>query len=170
MTLSALSLPAAAQTFQLEKGDYRWIPLSVRRTPTAIDVRFTASDPNTRVHAELMPMRDFILFSHHNPYTPMAQSDSGATGRFRRVVTRPGNYRLVLLNDDDSASASVSLVIRTQTDPAPMEVSAGLTTRRKVGVIIASLMLFAAMAVWPAKKLLQAYRARNEGRDASATL
>ena len=49
--------------FQLAPGDYRWVPFTVRQVPTQVDCKFEVLGGDGTVHAELLPMGEFRLFS-----------------------------------------------------------------------------------------------------------
>ena len=170
LSLMTLSLPGSpiapaseppgepGQVFVLQ--DYRWVPVIVRRTPTAIECHFEVVNGSPTVHVELLSERDFILFSHHREYETLAMTKPSAGDGFHRMIERPGRYRVLVVNDDQAHPAAVSLVLRTDVDPAPEKFSSGVPTGRKIVVIAASLLVFFGTVMWSGRKLLTAYRSR----------
>ena len=52
----------AVEPFRLDPGDFRWIPLKVRQTPSEIDCHFEVVTGSPTVHVELLPISEFRLF------------------------------------------------------------------------------------------------------------
>jgi len=138
--------------------DYRWVPVIVRRTPTVIDCSFEVVSGAPAVHAELVSEQDFLLFSRHRDYDTLALTAPGREGRFERMIETPGRYRVLIRNERGAPPAAVSLVVRTDVDPAPAVLSMGVSPRRRWVVILASLTVFFGTALWSGRKLLRAYR------------
>ena len=160
---SPITLPSepageAGQVFVLQ--DYRWVPVIVRRTPTAIDCSFEVVTGGGSVHAELVSERDFIRFSRHRDYEVLARSQTGHSGAFQRMIETPGRYRVLIMNEHGMPPAAVSLNVRTDVDPPPATVSTGVSPRRKLVVILASLTLFFGTVLLTGRTLLRAYRNR----------
>jgi len=141
--------------------DYLWVPVIVRRTPTAIECRFNVVNGGPTVHAELVSDRDFALFSRHREYETLASTEPGRSGGFERMIETPGRYRVLIRNERGASPAAVSLVVRTDVDPPPATISTGISPRRKFVVVLASLTLFFGTVLWSGTKLLRAYRNRT---------
>ncbi len=146
------------QVFMLQ--DYRWVPVIVRRTPTAIECNFEVVNGSQAVHAELVSEHDFSLFSRHHDYETLALTQTGASGGFRYMAETPGRYRVLILNDRGAPPAAVSLIVRTDVNPAPSTLSRGISSQRKLGVILGSLTLFFGTVTWSGRKLLRAWHNR----------
>lgn len=150
-----------SQVFVLKSGDYTWLPVSVHRIPTAVDCHFEVVGGNPPVHAELVSSRDFVLYSRGREYETLAVTPSGGAGGFRRIIETRGNYRIVILNDRGAPAAAVNLTVHVDVDPEPSTVTTGISTRRKIGVILASLALFVTTVIWSGRKLLRAYKLKE---------
>lgn len=146
------------QVFVLQ--DYRWVPVIVRRSPTAVECHFEVVSGGPTVHAELLSERDFMLFAHHREYETLADSRTASSGEFRRVLETPGRYRILVRNEPGATPAAVSLIVRTELDPPPDLLSSGVSPRRKAAVIVLSLAAFFATAFWSGRKLLRAAHRR----------
>ena len=160
---SPITLPSAppgepGQVFVLQ--DYRWVPVVVRRTPTAIDCSFEVVNGGGTVHAELLTDRDFALFARHREYETMASTEPGRGGGFRHMIETPGRYRVLITNARGAPPVAVSLVVRTQVDPPAATLSVGVSPQRKLVVILASLTLFLGTVFWSGRRLLHAFRNR----------
>ena len=162
LTGSPIALPVEAagdpgQIFMVQ--DYRWIPVNVRRTPTAIDSSFEVVGGSPTVHAELVSEHDFQLFARRHDYETFALTQTGRAGGFHRMIETKGRYRVLIVNDRGAAPVAVSLVVRADVDPAPA-VSSGISPRRRLVVVLASLTLFFGTVTWSGRRLLRAWRNR----------
>lgn len=146
------------QVFVLQ--DYRWVPVIVRRTPTAIECRFEVVTGQPTVHVELVTESDFGLFSRHRAYQALEATKSGNSGGFARTIDTAGRYRVLIRNDRGAPPAAVSLLVRTEVDPPFTTSSIGVTPRRRLVVILASMTLFIGTVLWSGRKLLRAYKNR----------
>jgi hypothetical protein len=169
IALIALALPAFSasvepeasdQVFVLQGGDYNWLPVDVRRVPTAIECHFEAIQGNRTVHVELVSARDFIRYSRHHDYETLATTQPASSGGFRRMIETPGRYSVVIMNDKGALPAAVTLTVRMDVDPPPAGVSKGISTTRQISVIVLSLGLFFSTAFWSGRRLLRAWRRR----------
>jgi hypothetical protein len=140
--------------------DFRWWPVIVRRTPTAIQASFEVMSGGATVHAELVSAHDFSLFARHHEYTALASTNTAHSGQFQYMAEEPGNYRVIVLNRPDASDVQVSLVVRTEVNPMPAIVSTGASPQRQFVVIAASLTLFLGTVLWSGRRLLRAYRNR----------
>ncbi len=147
------------QIFVLQ--DYRWVPVIVRRTPTAIDCKFEVVNGGPTVHAELVSDHDFALFSRHREYETLAITEPGRSGGFERMIETPGHYRVLIRNERGASPAAVSLVVRTDVDPPPATISTGISPQRQFFVIFTGLTFFFGTVLWSGTKLLRAYRNRT---------
>jgi hypothetical protein len=147
------------QVFVLQ--DYRWVPVIVKRTPTVIECSFEVVNGSPTVHAELLSDDDFRSFAHRGEYEALAETSTGASGGFTHIIETPGRYRVLVRNDRGAAPVAVSLMVKSTVDPAPSSLSKGISSTRKAVVILASLSIFAATALWPGRRLIRAYRERE---------
>jgi hypothetical protein len=147
------------QVFMLQ--DYRWVPVNVRRTPTAIECSFEVVNGSPSVHAELVSEREFSLFSRHHDYESLELTQTGSSGAFRHMVETPGRYLVLIVNDHGAPQAAVSLLVRTDVDPVPATISTGISPQRKLVVVLASLTLFFGTVTLSGRRLLRAYRNRR---------
>src|SRR5580704_7439784 len=84
----------AGQPFRLEPGDFRWVPFTVRQTPSEVDCRFEVVRGNPSVHVELLPMSEFRLFSRGREHDTMALTPDGRSGEFKRIIDVRGRRQL----------------------------------------------------------------------------
>jgi len=170
MTLAAGSLAASSITRPSEPPgepgevfvlqDYRWVPVIVKRTPTAIETSFQVVNGSQTVHAELLSDEDFFLFARHREYEALEETAPGGSGGFTHIIETPGRYRVLVQNERGAPPVAVSLMVRSTVDPPPSSLSKGISSVRKVVVILAGLSIFAATVFWPGRRLLRAYRQR----------
>jgi hypothetical protein len=142
--------------------DYRWVPVIVKRTPTAIECRFDVVTGSPTVSVELLSDREFALFSRGRDYDTLAETPIARSGELRHMIQTAGRYRVLIRNDRGAPPVAVSLLIRTDVDPQPATMSKGVSPARKLVIILASLMLFFGTVFWSGSKLMRAYRNRPQ--------
>jgi hypothetical protein len=153
--LAAVS-PQPAQTFRLEAGDFRWIPFTVRQTPTEVDCRYEVVSGGATVHAELLPMSEFRRFDRGREHDTMAATPNGRAAEFRRVIDTRGQYAVVIVNAKGAQPVTVSLNVETNTDPG--DISRTLSPQRRLTVIVLSFAFFVITVSWSSRKLILAMR------------
>src|SRR6185312_11602734 len=111
-------LPAANETGRIVPlNDYRWVPISVKHTPTLIETSFQVVVGGATVHAELLTDEDFHLFLGHRAYEALEQTGRGHVGAFSHIVQNPGRYRVVIINRPNAPPTQVSYIVRATVDP-----------------------------------------------------
>ena len=130
------------QQIHLAPGGYRWIPLTVKQTPTEIACRYQVLEGNAGVHAELLTMREFRLFARGLQHESLAITREGQSAEFRRIVGATGQYAAVISSRKDAGQVVVSFDVRTEVDPASANVAQTLPARRRLTVILISFALF----------------------------
>jgi hypothetical protein len=146
------------QTFVLR--DYRWLPVSVKRTPTAIECHFTVVSGAPTVRLELLSERDFFLFARRREYESLASAPAGGAGGFERMIAAPGLYRVLISNARGAPPVTVSLSVRTEADPLPSTLSREVSPVRRLAVVAISLSVFSATVFWSGRRLLRAWHKR----------
>jgi hypothetical protein len=147
----------AGQPFRLEPGDFRWIPFTVRHTPSEVDCRFEVTQGDPSIHVELLPMSEFRLFSRGREHDTMALTPDGKTGEFRRVIDVRGQYAVVVENKRGAPPATVLLRVQTNLDPGA-DVAQVLSPARRLTVILISFAFFFVTVAWSGRKLVRAIR------------
>lgn len=164
LTGSSIRLPAeppgseSGQIFELQ--DYRWVPVIVRHIPTAIECTFQVVSGGPTVHAELLSEQDFASFRRHEDYDGLEVTKTGRFGGFRHLVTTPGRYRVLVVNDRGAPQIAVSLMVRSVVNPAPTTLSIGISPTRQFTVVFAALTFFFGTVTWSGSRLLRAWRNR----------
>jgi hypothetical protein len=142
LMLTPVILNAAGehQAFRLEPGDYRWVPFTIKQTPTEVDCKFEVLQGGLELRVELLPMSEFRLFSRGREHSTLVvmQQHSGA---FRRIIDQPGQYAVVL-KDIASQAETVSLELNTDVNPNAGAIARELPARRRLTVILVSFGLF----------------------------
>jgi hypothetical protein len=162
----ALALVVAAVAFaadppsqiHLTPGEYRWVPLHIKETPTEIDCTVTIVSGEPTVHAELLPLSEFRLFVRGQKHDTLAISREGARVEFRRIVDYRGDYAVVVKNRPGAGPVDLSFDVRTEVDPSSSAVAQTLPARRKLTVILISFAFFFVTVVWSGMKLTKAIR------------
>jgi hypothetical protein len=146
------------QPFRLEPGDFRWVPFTVRQTPSEVDCSFEVIKGNPSVHVELLPMREFRLFNRGREHDTMALTPNGRNGEFRRIIDVRGQYAVVVENARGAPPATVLLRVQTNLNP-DADVARTLSPERRLTVILISFAFFFVTIAWSGRKLMRAMRA-----------
>jgi hypothetical protein len=153
--------PQPAQSFRLDSGDFRWVPFTVRQTPTGVDCRFEVVSGGSTVHAELLPIGEFRRFDRGLEHETMAATPKGRGGAFRRVINTRGQYAIVIVNEKGAESVTVSLSLETNANPDNGDIATPLTPERRRTVIALSVAFFLLTVTWSGTKLIAAMRANS---------
>ena len=145
------------QPFRLEPGDFRWVPFTVRQTPSEVDCRFEVVKGNPSVHVELLPMSEFRLFNRGREHDTMALTPNGQSGEFKRIIDVRGQYAVVVTNASGAPPATVLLRVQTNVNPGA-DVARTLPPGRRLGVILISFAFFFVTVAWSGRKLMRALR------------
>jgi hypothetical protein len=158
---SSIDLPAANEAGQIVPlQDYRWVPVTVKRTPTLIETSFQVMVGGATVHAELLTDTDFRRFLSHRDYEALEQTRRGHMGGFSHMVQTPGRYRVVILNRPNAPPTQVSYTVRATVDPPASTVSVGISPGRQFVVIFVAMTFLFGTVTWSGQKLLRAWRER----------
>jgi hypothetical protein len=152
--------PAPDQSFRLDPGDFRWIPFTVRHTPSGVTCRFEVLKGDGSVHAELLPMSEFRLFGRGRPHDTMAITSKARSGEFRRVIDADGQYAVVIVNDKNARPALISLHVETNVAADSGDVARTLPPDRQLTVVLIGLGFFFVTATWSSRKLINAMKSR----------
>ncbi len=158
--LLATDQPQPDQSFRLEPGDYRWVPFTIRQTPSGVDCRFDVISGKPSVHAELLPMSEFRLFDRGREHDTMAVTPTARSGAFRRMINTRGQYAIIVVNDKNAPPAVVSLHVETSVNPSGADIAQSLPPQKRLTVMAISLSLFLLTVAWAGRKLILAMRLR----------
>ena len=146
-----------AQPIRLEADDFRWIPFTVRQTPSEVDCRYEVLQGGGTVHVELLPMSEFRAFSRGREHDVVALTQDGRSGEFRRIIEQRGQYAVVVKNARGAHPVTVALYLRTNITPGA-DIARTLPQKRRLIVITISFAFFFVTAAWSGRKLLRAVR------------
>jgi len=155
LLLLGLLLAGAAQAvlFRLEPGEYRWIPFSVKKSPAAVDCRFRVLRGDATVHMEVMRAGEFRKYVRGKQYDTFASAADGRAGQINRLVDEPGEFAVVVENDEHAPVAMVDLEVRPALNPTPETV---LPPERRLAVILISFGIFFGLVTWSGWRLWRA--------------
>jgi hypothetical protein len=157
LAFAALSCAAASAEdpgVLLESGDYRWVPLHIRRAPVQVDAAFEVEDGDPTVHIEIVAEGDFRPMQRGLRHDSLSATDVAMSGSLRYRIDTPGDYRVIVTNKSGAKPALVNWRVSTALTPAP--VATELSPRRRVVTIVVSFLLFFAMAGYSGWRLRSA--------------
>lgn len=140
-------------------GDFRWIPITVRQTPAAVNCHYEVVEGAPNVHLELLPMSEFRRFDRGLKHDTLVVTPEGRAGDFKRIITATGQYAVVVVNGKRSPPATVSLQLHTSVNPDATNISRTLSPERRLTVILISFAFFFITATWSTRMLIRGMRA-----------
>lgn len=146
--------PDAERPIRLEPGDFRWVEITVRQTPSEVDCRYQVIEGDASVHVELLPRSEFHAFSRGRDHDTMALTPKGRNGEFRRIVDERGRYAVVVENARGARPATIVLHVQTIVNPG--DVARTLPPERRLAVIAISFAIFFVTVAWSGRKLIKA--------------
>jgi hypothetical protein len=161
LLLAANTTDPAPQAIRLEPGDYRWIPFTVKQVPTEVDCRFEVLQGGASVHMELLPMTEFRAFNRGKAHETLAVSPNSASGAFRRIIDREGQYAVVLKNEAGAPAVTVSLEVHTDLNPNANVTAQELPPRKRLIVILVSFAIFLLLVSLSGLRLLRGIRSER---------
>ena len=124
--------------------------------PTYLHARFEVREPKAEVRAALLTAAGVKAYQEGEPHDILASTPLTATGEFRLLLMRPGEYFVLIDNRyDTEPSLSVHAVVTAQQDPA---LPGTLPGSRRRWVVAISLALFGMVAGWSGWRLRSAIR------------
>jgi len=158
LLVAAASPPqGGGEPFRLEPGDFRWVPFTVKQTPSEVDCHFEVVKGNPTVHVELLPMSEFRQFDRGREHETMALTPEGRSGDFRRVIDIRGKYAVVIENARGAPPATVLLRVQTSLNPGA-DAAQTLSRGRRFAVVLISFAFFFVTVAWWGSKLIKAIR------------
>jgi hypothetical protein len=142
----------------LGPGEYKWLPLTVKRIPTGVDCRFRVMQGGATVHMEILSAAEFRRFNRSRDYDALATAPDGHQGEIRRLMDEPGEFAVVVANDDRAPEAMVDLEVSTDLNPSPESMARVLSPQRRLAVIVVSFAIFFGLITWSGWRLLRATR------------
>ncbi len=159
---SPIDLPAANGAGQIVPlQDFRWVPVTVKRTPALIETNFQVVVGGATVHAELLTDEDFRLFVAHREYEALEETSRGHSGGFSHMVQTPGRYRVVIMNRPNAPPTQIFYTVRSTVNPPASTVSSGISPRRQFAVIFIAMTFLFGTVSWSGHRLLRAWRDRR---------
>ncbi len=128
----------------------RGIPVKIAH-PTYVYGKYETRVDRAQVRAALLTAADVKAFQEGKPHEPLAETDYAASGEFRVLVMRPGDYFVLIDNrHDQRASLPVHAVVTAVEDASLPHT---LPASRRHAVTGISLTLFAVVAGWSGWRL-----------------
>jgi len=138
----------------------RWsvIDVLLKQRGAVVECRYSVERGRSGVRVALMSVADAERFQAGRSHRPLVSLPYERTGFFRHPVTKPGEYRLVIDNRMEGRGPALVRVQLTAVFGDPMLEVRELPAGRRATVVIVSLGLFAAVALWAAGRIRRASR------------
>jgi hypothetical protein len=146
---------------RIPRGQWRAINVSLHQRPAQVQCRYQVVRGSSNVRAVLMSREDVTRFQQGQDYHVMSLTAADRKGELRHIISRPGDYIVLIENDSKGSPSYVQLHLGLEfnryTSFEPLTVS----PRRRSVIIAVSLLLFALIGAWSGWRLLRATRGRR---------
>jgi len=140
----------------------RLVHLSLQQRPAVVECAFEVEGEKRDVRVALMGREDGEAFRRGRAHKVLRATPYQESGRFRHPVDTPGEYFVAVDNRlEGRGEARVRLRVSLLFHEGLAGLPETLPARRKAAVIIVSLVLFFAVALWSGRKLLAANERRR---------
>ena len=169
MILLALILAAGASNYltlfdeivRIPRGQWRAINVSLHQRPAQVQCRYQSVRGSAKVRAVVMSREDVTRFQQGQDYHVMALTEADRKGELRHIISRPGDYMVLIENDSRGSPSVVQLHVGLEfnryTSFEPLTVS----PQRRGAIIGISLLVFTLIGAWSGRRLLRATRGRR---------
>lgn len=132
----------------------RGIPVKIDR-PTYVHGKFDIKEPPAEVRAAFLTAADVEAYQNGRPYEMLAATVYAASGEFRFLAMRAGEYFVLIDNRlDTRPSLAVHVAVTATEDPSlPRTLPAG----RRYAIAAISLILFGVVAGWSGLRIRRAW-------------
>lgn len=162
LALLALLLPASTSlllvddTITVSAGDWRYVEVVLKQKPATVDCEFRLLSGGEGVRISLLDRQDLDSLRAGAAPRPLAASPAATAGRLHYAIPRRGDYVLVLENRTaDREPAKVQLKVTLDFSGRPVAEARFLSPARRAAVIAISFAVFAAIAIWSARRMFQ---------------
>ena len=158
MSLLPVALLLAAATSRLMLDDmievppaeWRYVDIEAKEPMAVVNCEYQVVSENSPVRAVWIPRANLESFRAGRRGAILAATPYGMEGKLRHVAPNPGDYAMVLENQPGSRGrAKVKVRVWIESAVSPTE----LTPRRRLAVILISVVVFFAMVSFSAFKL-----------------
>ena len=147
---------------RLPRGQWRALPVELRQRPAEIRARYQVVQGQAKVRLILMSSEAFQRYRRDQDFRWIEATQAGARGELRHLITRPGNYAVLIDNRPESGLALVDLKLSLDyTDEYTSFRPRELDPRTRAKVVALSLGGFLLVAGWAGWRLMGAVRRRN---------
>jgi hypothetical protein len=140
---------------KVPRSQWRALTVSLKQRPARVEVEQQVLDTGAQVRVLLMTRADVDRFREGQSHRVLASTPYGRKGMLRHLVTRPGDYMVLLDNTSDSRSpAVVGLKVGLVYEPEHVSFDPRvLAPARRRAVVAVSLLGFALIAAWSGWRL-----------------
>ncbi len=169
MSASALALILLASSrillvddlYTIPASEWRYLEFGLNKQTATVECEFRVVEGGSGVRLALVSRPELERFRSGRSHDVLATTSYLKSGRFRFAVPRPGEYAIVVDNRmEGRGPAQVDLKIyldfSVRRTPQAVELSEG---RRRL-IVLLSILVFLAIAVYAGRRILPAFRTR----------
>ena len=162
--LAALLLLAAVsradladEVLDIKANDWKFVEIAVRQHPLRLDCSYEALTAGKQVRMALLTQIDLERMRAEEPHGFLSVTEPHARGSLSFRIAQPGEYAVLILNDDDTP-ARVRLRVSEDFAAGREPAVRFLSRTRQLTVIVLSFVVFFGVVTWSARRLLGTLR------------
>jgi len=161
---AAASFPVVDEVVRVPPGGVQAVNLSLQQQAAVIEVSFAVVGGPSEISVALLGPGDAASGRRGAPGQYLRLLSRRREGEFRFPASMPGDYQVILDNRGrHRGAAAVKLRVALSFGEAAGLRPRTLSPERRLMVILASLLFFAAVSLYSGRKLLRAMRKRRRG-------
>ena len=153
MLVLALFAVLLDHTVSVPAGHWLAIEVKVQHPGTTVDCSIAAEPESARVDALLLTRSDAIRFDQGRSIHPLTHTGFQNESRMRHAIDEPGDYVLMIDNRIEGRHATpvaIKIDLWSTTGVQPVT----LAPKKRMVVVLSSLLFFAGVVLYSAKKLI----------------
>jgi len=154
-------LPLFDEIVRIPRGQWRAISVSLNQRPAQVQCRYQVVRGPSKVRAVVMSREDVTRFQQGMDYHVMAITEADRKGELRHVISRPGDYMVLIENDSQGSPSYVQLLVGLEFNRYTSFEPLTVPPQRRGAIIAISLLLFTLIGAWSGRRLLRATRGRR---------
>ncbi|HWB85258.1 MAG TPA: hypothetical protein VG675_14035 [Bryobacteraceae bacterium] len=146
------------EVYRIPPDEWRYVEVGLNQRPALVAADYEVQSGPKHVRLILMRREDMELLRAGEPHGMLAATAEGPSGKLRFHVRTPGNFALVVDNRGSSQPARVFLRVSLDFSGRRSAEATFLSRRRQFTVILLSFLVFFAIVIYSARRLLRAIK------------
>jgi len=156
LLLAASRVQLFDEVYQIPASDWRYVDLGLKQRSAVVTAQFDTEGKDSRVRLTLLRREDLEKFREGLPHGNVDSTEAAPRGTLSYFVPTPGDYVLVIDNDE-TRPAAVHLGVWLDFGRHGPTVSQ-LSPRRQMTVVVISFLVFFGIVSFSARRLFKVVR------------